>query len=79
MEEKRYAASKIDLPRGDRAESDASCFFGVFWLFIDVFLAVVAGWCSSLKSGSGVCVSLPVCVCGSCVPTPLLSEETGHQ
>lgn len=62
---------EIALPRGDREDFDATCFF-FFWLFVDVSLAVVAGWFSSLKIGSGICVS----VCGPRVLTALLSEET---
>lgn len=37
-------------------------FLGFFWLSLDVSLAVVAGWCSSLRIGSGVCASVCVCV-----------------
>ena len=41
---------------GDREDLDATCFLFFLGLFVDASLAVVAGWCSSLKIGSGVCV-----------------------
>lgn len=66
---------KTVLPRGDREDFDATCvfFFVFFWMFVDVSLAVIAGWCSSLKIGSGVC--LRVCVRSLCADGSLVRGD----